>query len=52
MPYFIKKTKWTNEPARVTIIHTGPFEKREDAVERMNSLRKNKNTQLAIIEKE
>ncbi len=52
MPYFIKKTKWTTEPNKVTVIHTGPFEKREDAVERLTTLRKNKNTQLAIIEKE
>lgn len=50
MAYFIQKTKW--KPGKVVIIHTGPFEKREDVVERMTTLRKNKQTTLTIIEKE
>jgi hypothetical protein len=52
MAYFIQKTKWTDNPPRVTIIHTGPFKERKDAVERLTNLRKNKHTQFAIIEKE
>lgn len=53
MPFYIQKTKWTEgPPPRVTIIHNGPFEKREDAVNRMNSLRRSKHTDLSIIEKE
>ncbi len=49
--YFIQKTKWTDNPPRVTIIHHGPYEQREDAVTFLKSIRKNKNTDYSVIEK-
>jgi hypothetical protein len=48
--YYIQKIKW--QPGRVTTIHHGPYEKREDAVTFLKSIRKNKHTDYSIIEKE
>ncbi len=50
--YFIQKIKWQKEPSKVLIIHHGPYEKREDAVTFLKSIRKNKHTDYSIIEKE
>lgn len=52
--YFIQKIKW--QPGKegnpsVSIIHHGPYEKREDAVAFLKSIRKNKHTDYSVIEK-
>jgi len=50
--FYLQKIKWEKEPAKVLIIHHGPYEKREDAVAFLKSIRKNKHTDYSIIEKE
>lgn len=48
--YFIRKTKWSI--GKVVLSDFGPFDQREDAAQRLNSLRKHKNSTYNIIEKE
>lgn len=48
--YYIRKTKWS--PGHVVVSDYGPFEVKEDAYRQMSTLRKNKYTDFAIIEKE
>ena len=50
MPYFIRKTKWS--VGKVILSDFGPFEEKTDAVNRLSTLRKHKNSTYSIIEKE
>jgi hypothetical protein len=50
MPYFIRKTKWS--VGKVVLSDFGPFEDKTDAVNRLSTLRKHKNSTYSIIEKE
>jgi hypothetical protein len=47
--FYIQRIKW--QPKLVTISHFGPFEKREDAVEKLKRIRYNKHIDLSVVEK-
>lgn len=56
MPFYIRKIKWTTgnggESPKVIISDFGPFAEKEDCQVRLTSMRKHKNSDYSIIEKE
>lgn len=50
MSFYIRKIKW--KPGNVTISDFGPFESKEDCQVHLTNLRKHKNSDYSIIEKE
>ena len=48
--FYIQRTKW--QVGKVTVVHTGPFKTKDEAVERLRTIRYNKFADLSIIEKE
>ena len=50
MPFYIRKIKWTT--GKVVMSDFGPFAEKEDCQVRLTSMRKHKNSDYSIIEKE